>query len=162
MVHTPQTHPGGKWVAAENVPAQANAVGRTARFADGFETAAWEWVSPYEHGPITHWYFAPEKGAVEVTNTCEHCKHWKGETDLPPNWRASTYWAECGHDDYGSNTPPHANLDWGTCSRVCEGFNEEIDWSGEQIAVWDGSEYKATLLTRRDWSCQLFRTKEPS
>jgi len=97
-----------------------------------------------------------------VTSNCDRCKHWTGETDLPTNWRKSIWYAEYGSDGYGSDQPPHANLDWGTCSRVQEGFDEDIDWSQEQIAVWDGSEYQATLLTRRDWSCKLFHKKEGS
>lgn len=57
MSHTPETHPSGNWVPADEVHPAANIMGRAFRCADGrcgvYDGYTKEWA-------VTHWYFAPQ------------------------------------------------------------------------------------------------------
>ena len=85
-------------------------------------------------------------------NCCRSCKFWTGDQPPPPN---QLY--ECNR--FAAN-PPHANLDWGFCNAAPQGFDREPEigeWSDYKMAVWDGSNYAASLSTRHDHICGEFK-----
>ena len=80
-----------------------------------------------------------------MTN-CQGCKHWRNE-------ELSTYEQEETVRQWPVGRPPHGRLDWGQCSIIPEGWDDDVDWDSHRAAVWDGSEYAAELWTRKDFGC---------
>jgi hypothetical protein len=84
---------------------------------------------------------------------CETCRFWRGDADVPDErWERYA-------EDRPTFFPPHANLQWGHCEAAPEGFEQENDRPDLKMAVWDGSSYSASLLTRKDHFCGEFRPK---
>lgn len=69
MSHTPETHPGGRWVPVDEVHPLANITERAFRLEDGrvgVYNEHWRAINYLGLDRlITHWYFAPPEKGVE-------------------------------------------------------------------------------------------------
>lgn len=88
--------------------------------------------------------------------SCQTCAKWD-LADASPSMGGNYegYRPEAGDDKRFDrwNRAPHANQNWSRCDAAAEGFAEEFDAADMKMAVWDGSQYLARLLTRCDHVC---------
>ena len=92
-----------------------------------------------------------------MSERCETCVHW----DIANANPYSTHHYRWSDDDKKLvEKPPHANFKWATCSATLEGWTEEFDAGRHKAAVWDGSEYHASLLTRFDFGCTEYVARD--
>lgn len=87
---------------------------------------------------------------------CGTCRYWGGDVKDETN-----VWDR--YDKDGNVVrPPHARLNWGRCRAAPEGFDKYAmsEWPDAKMAVWDGSSYRAELLTRCDHICGEYKPKD--
>lgn len=92
--------------------------------------------------------------------TCRNCQHWDIANAGPPRLRESERWEYDSADDAKR---PHANLRFSKCFAAERGWEDTYDPATTKMAVWDGSNYMAELLTRDDHVCgEHVSRSEPS
>lgn len=93
---------------------------------------------------------------------CELCKHWDLADAAPTQaGRIDPNDPTAGTEDWERwKRVPHANQNWSKCSAAPEGFADELNAAEIRMAVWDGSNYMARLLTRCDHVCGEFAPRE--
>ena len=73
---------------------------------------------------------------MENDKRCGNCKYWEGPNDENYHWSSP--------------------CEFGTCKRALEYFGmtqDQREDDGNKMAVQDGSDYMAALLTKDDFAC---------
>lgn len=84
-------------------------------------------------------------------NICLNCASWDVANAVDPKAREQFYEPD--------ERPPHANQCWAACSAAMEGWAHDFDPSRHKMAVWDGSQYMAELLTHAEHGCRQFKPR---
>lgn len=93
---------------------------------------------------------------ASIGRTCATCAHWKPNTGWEELYRPSdSYEIEERDPERWAQIEQH-NREAGICQKVVEGWSDDDEAKPLPLATcWDGSAYKATLHTHRDFGCVL-------
>lgn len=98
--------------------------------------------------------------AREEAGTCATCAHWVANTGWNDLYAPSNdYEIKESDPERWARIEAH-NRQSGICKKVQEGWADDDKTQPLPLATcWDGSQYKATLHTHRDFGCVLHEVR---